>query len=74
MYILEAGKAGLLFEPGNAEDLAAKVRWMVENEDAVREMGQNARAEFEVKYTPEINYRKLVAIYDTVIAQVPAGH
>ena len=61
------GKTGLLFEPGNADDLAAKVRWMVENDVAVRQMGQAARAEFEAKYTAEKNYEMLMNIYGMAI-------
>jgi glycosyltransferase involved in cell wall biosynthesis len=65
--IIEDGRTGLLFEPGNPDDLAAKVRWLVENEDAIQEMGQAARAEFEAKYTAERNYEMLMKIYEMAI-------
>ena len=57
------GVTGLLFNLGDAADLAAKVRWLASHpEDAVR-MGQQARQEYEAKYTPEQNYRLLMNIY-----------
>jgi glycosyltransferase involved in cell wall biosynthesis len=39
--LVEDGKTGLLFEPGNPEDLAEKIKWMLDNEDACIEMGKN---------------------------------
>jgi len=65
--IVEDGKTGLLFEPGNAEDLATKMEWMCENEDACVEMGKNAREQFETKYTAEKNYEILMNIYRKAI-------
>ena len=65
--IIEDGKTGLLFEPGEPDDLAAKVRQLMENEDAVIKMGKAARAEFEAKYTAERNYEMLMGIYEIAI-------
>ena len=65
--IIEDGRTGLLFEPGNPDDLAAKVCQMMENEDAVIKMGKAARAEFEAKYTAERNYEILMEIYEMAI-------
>ncbi|MBM4146882.1 MAG: glycosyltransferase family 4 protein, partial [Nitrospira sp.] len=66
--LVDDGKTGLLFEPGNPEDLAAKIRWMLENEDACIAMGKNARKEFEEKYTAERNFQILTGIYNKLIA------
>jgi glycosyltransferase involved in cell wall biosynthesis len=65
--LIEDGKTGLLFEPGNPDDLADKIKWMIENEDACVEMGKNARKEFEEKYTAEKNYQMLMKIYQSVL-------
>lgn len=66
--IVEDGITGLHFEAGNAEDLAEKVRWSVKHPEEMRRMGENARKVYEEKYTPDINYRQLIKIYETVIA------
>jgi len=66
--IVVNGQTGLLFEPGDSNDLAAKVRWAVEHPEEMRRMGENARREYEAKYTPERNYEMLMDIYEQAIA------
>ncbi len=65
--IIRDRETGLLFQPGNPEDLASKMEWMIENRDACNEMGRNARAEFEAKYTSERNFEVLMGIYRSVL-------
>jgi glycosyltransferase involved in cell wall biosynthesis len=65
--IVEDGVTGLLFEAGNAADLAAKVRWAVGHPDEMHRMGRNARRVYEEKYTPEVNYRQLMEIYQKAV-------
>lgn len=65
--IVDDGKTGLLFEPGNPDDLASKVRWLIEHEDVAIQMGKAARAEFEARYTAEKNYEMLMKIYEMAI-------
>jgi len=66
--IVEDGRTGLLFEPGNAEDLANKVAWAWAHPEEMAEMGKEARSEYEAKYTAERNYQILMEIYDKAIA------
>jgi glycosyltransferase involved in cell wall biosynthesis len=65
--LMEHGHTGLLFETGNPEDLAAKVRWLLARPKLMAEMRQAARAEFEAKYTATANYHKLMAIYQPLV-------
>jgi len=65
--LVRDGETGLLFEAGNAEDLADKVKWLWANPQEVIRMGNNARKEYEEKYTPERNYEILMDIYEKVI-------
>jgi glycosyltransferase involved in cell wall biosynthesis len=62
--ILADGVTGLHFEPGSAEDLAAKVEWAWTHSADMEGMGLNARAEFEAKYTAGRNYQMLMQIYE----------
>lgn len=71
--LVHDGETGLLFEPGNAEDLAAKMLWAQAHPAEMRRMGEAARAEYEAKYTPEINYRQLMAIYEDAVDEVKRG-
>ncbi|RME69473.1 MAG: glycosyltransferase family 1 protein, partial [Chloroflexi bacterium] len=61
--IVEEGRTGLLFEPGNPEDLAAKVEWAWSHPEEMAEMGREARREYTQKYTAERNYQILMDIY-----------
>jgi len=63
------GETGLLFDPGNADDLAAKLRWAQANPDKMAEMGRNARRKYETEYTAERNYGQLMAIYEEAIQE-----
>jgi len=67
--IVDDGRTGLHFTAGNAEDLANKVTWAMTHPDEMREMGRNARREYEAKYTAERNYKMLVDIYERVIGE-----
>lgn len=58
---------GLLFTPKNAKELANKITWLWNNSEECMKMGQNARTEYEAKYTPEKNYEMLMGIYQKTI-------
>ncbi|VAX20395.1 hypothetical protein MNBD_NITROSPINAE01-1926 [hydrothermal vent metagenome] len=68
--IIEDGKTGLHFEPGNARDLAKKIEWMVDNPLERKRMGENARRVYKEKYTPERSYEMLMDIYSQAISDV----
>lgn len=61
------GRTGLLFRPGDAADLAEKVRWAYSHPVEMEAMGLAARREYEEKYSAEPNYELLVSIYETAI-------
>jgi glycosyltransferase involved in cell wall biosynthesis len=61
--LVEDGVTGLLFEPGNANDLAGKMRWAFDNPNEMSRMGEAARKRYEDLYTPEQNYEQLMEIY-----------
>lgn len=65
--LVEDGRTGLLFDPSNATDLAQKLRWVLEHPGEMQAMGENARREYEAKYTPAINYEQLMAIYQNAM-------
>jgi len=65
--IVKDKTTGLLFTPMNTQELAEKVRWLWNNPEECKRMGQNARNEYEDKYTPEKNYEMFMNIYRKVI-------
>jgi glycosyltransferase involved in cell wall biosynthesis len=66
--LVDEGHTGLLFRPGDSEDLATKVRWAVEHPEAIALMGAHARRVYEAKYTADVNYNSLINIYRTAIS------
>ncbi|MBS4033348.1 MAG: glycosyltransferase family 4 protein [Ignavibacterium sp.] len=66
--LVENGKTGLLFEPGNPVDLAEKMKWMIGYEAECIEMGKEARKVFEENYTAERNFEILMGIYNNVMS------
>ncbi|MDO9217481.1 MAG: glycosyltransferase family 4 protein, partial [Lacisediminimonas sp.] len=71
--MIDHHKTGLLFEPGSATDLAAKIQWAENHPQEMLAMGKNARAVHLGKYTPDRNYRQLMEIYTAAIDQLKAG-
>ena len=59
------GVTGLLFDSGNQDDLASKLRWAQAHPTEMEAMGGRARERFEEKFTPRKNYEQLVRIYHT---------
>lgn len=59
-------RTGLHFQAGNAEDLIIQVKWVLSNPENVAQMRQEARSEFESKYTAQENYHRLVKIYSEI--------
>ena len=68
--LVQHGRTGLHFRPGDAVGLAYQVEWISTHSAEWRQMRQNARAEFDAKYTAERNYDTLIDIYETAIKQV----
>lgn len=65
--LIDDGFTGLLFEPGNAKDLAEKLQWADSHPEEMLKMGREARWEYETKYTSAINFKQLMGIYKDAI-------
>ena len=66
--IVDDGRTGLHFTPGDPEDLAKKVEWAWNHPVRLQEMGREARREYKSKYTAEKNYAVLMEIYQHTLA------
>ena len=64
--LVDDGRTGLKFQPGNSVDLANKVEWALEHPQELAQMRIWARSEFEAKYTAKKNYSRLMEIYNQV--------
>jgi glycosyltransferase involved in cell wall biosynthesis len=67
--LVENKRTGLQFTPGNPHDLAAQVKWALNNPVQLARMRREAREEFEAKYTAERNYQMLMETYQQAMTQ-----
>ncbi len=65
--LVDNGRTGLHFRPGDAMDLADKIKWAWDHPDIMLDMGREARKEYELKYTGERNIKLLMDIYDLAL-------
>lgn len=65
--VVEHGRTGLLFKPGDVQDLARTMAFAWEQPALLDRMAEQSRAEYESKYTAKANYRQLMKIYEDVI-------
>jgi glycosyltransferase involved in cell wall biosynthesis len=63
--IVSDHRTGLLFHPGDPDDLARKLEWAIHNPDALRAMRPAARRAYEEKYTVDENCGELLRAYQT---------
>jgi len=66
--LIENNRTGILFSPGDDEDLAHKAEWLFAHGNELQEMSSSARLTFESKYTADRNYEQLMKIYDSAMA------
>ena len=67
--IVQDGCTGLLFNPGDRNDLSAKITWAVAHPQEMKQMGRKGRQEFEGRYTSDGNRERLLDIYRLAIAR-----
>jgi glycosyltransferase involved in cell wall biosynthesis len=68
------GVTGLLFEPGNANDLQRAIERLIERPGLAAEMGRRAREDVEARFGPERHYEGLMAIYERARERLTARH
>ncbi len=65
--VIVEGKHGLLTEPMNSEDLAGKIRTLIENPDMAERMGKNGRDRVEEKFTWSKVAKELEEVYGSIV-------
>ena len=61
--VVEDGVTGLLASPGDANDLAGRLRWAIDHPEEMRQMGSCARREYETKYRGSAHLTALLDMY-----------
>lgn len=65
--LIDDGRTGFLFPPGNSAELAARIDSVLARPDVTVKMRRAARRTFEQLYTAERNYGRLMQIYEAAI-------
>jgi glycosyltransferase involved in cell wall biosynthesis len=66
--LVDDGRTGLHFNPGDAEDLAGKFDSLWSDPSRLSAMGRAAREEYKRNYTAERNYELMMQIYERTMA------
>jgi len=61
--LIEHGRTGLHFRPGDSADLARQALWLMDHPDEAARLRAAARSEYEAKYTADRNYEGLMRAY-----------
>ena len=67
--LVKDDETGLLFQPGDVDDLRNKINKLLGDQDKIKKMGRNAKALIEKKYNPQTHYIELMRVYDSVIKE-----
>lgn len=66
-HIIQNNITGVHFQPGDIDDMVKQLSFLIEHSELLREMGRNARKEYESKYTPGRNFQMIMDIYQEAI-------
>lgn len=66
-YVVDDGVTGLLFEPGNPEDLVQQIRRLWDAPQLCNQMGIAGHQKVLRKYTEDAYFHNLMAVYETAI-------
>lgn len=69
--LVDDNVTGLLFSPGNVDELTSQLRRLWESPVLCRQMGTAGRKKAGLEYGEEIYYQRLMAIYRKAIALTP---
>lgn len=65
--IVTKNNVGVLFDPSDPKDIADKINYLVENDKTLKEMRDNALRVAKSEYNWEVQSKKLIGVYDSLI-------
>ena len=66
--VVDDGRCGLLFAPGDPHDLAVKADYLWSHPEYAGTLGEEGRSSYRAQFTAERNYEQLLEAYGTVRA------
>tara|TARA_B110000003_G_scaffold272232_1_gene307725 strand:+ start:362 stop:1471 length:1110 start_codon:yes stop_codon:yes gene_type:complete len=65
--IVEPNKCGICINPNDIDEIVSAIKYLVNNPDLAKKMGENGRKIVEQKYNWKSEEKKLIDLYETVI-------
>jgi glycosyltransferase involved in cell wall biosynthesis len=65
--MIEPGRTGLLFTPGEADELAECLRMLWQDRSLRSKMGRAARERVQKEFSSEAHYEQLMDLYSTLL-------
>lgn len=63
---IEDGVSGILYEPGNAEELARNIKFVIDNFQKMKSMSLKANEVVVKRFSPEVFQKNLLAIFNKI--------
>jgi glycosyltransferase involved in cell wall biosynthesis len=70
--IVDDSMTGLLFEPGDVQDLSRKIAQLYADPERCRRMGETGRAKVDSHYSPDLVYARLEEILTSALQSNPS--
>lgn len=67
-YVIKDNITGFLVEPGDIEQIAGKISFLINNKNVAMEMGQNAKQEALNRWHPDIVAKKTYKVYKKILS------
>ena len=67
LELVQDGETGLLFEAGDSDDLADKMRWLADHPQECLNMGRGGRRLVEQEHNRELHYQRLMGVFSEVM-------
>jgi glycosyltransferase involved in cell wall biosynthesis len=71
--IVDDGRTGRLFRPGDAVDLAEKLSWLASRPEELARMRIEARGEYERHYDADAGYARLMEVYGLALGRAASA-
>jgi glycosyltransferase involved in cell wall biosynthesis len=68
--IIKNWETGLLFDPGDSEDLSLKIRFFIDHPDKAEELGRNAKQFIDQEINADKHFDKLMSVYRDVLPKI----
>lgn len=67
--IVDDQKTGLIYEPGNIDDLAIKINTLLQNHTLNKKLGAQARKKYVEQYSQELYLSRISFVYESLLRQ-----